>query len=159
MTERGVVTAVEDGEATVSFEPSERCVSCRRCAGANDGKRMVMRVRTRKNVRPGDMVTIEVNPRALLSSAFLVFVLPLFMFIIGVLASVPLLERTGIEMDKNLAGILAGLILMTVTFVFVFLFERRSSHVSALSPRIVAIEKEASLPTAADNTTSEDDND
>ena len=118
-----------------------------------------MRVKTRKDVRPGDTVTVEVSPRALLSSAFLVFMLPLIMFIIGILAAIPLLSRTGLRMDKNLAGIVVGLSLMILTFVLVFLFERRPSRVSALSARIVAIEREASSPMTTEDATSEDDND
>ena len=161
MIERGVVTEVEGGEATVSFVPSGSCASCRGCASTNGGKRMVMRVKTHRDVRSGDTVTVEVNPRAVLSSAFLVFLLPLIMFVIGTLAAVPLFGRAGLRMNRNLAGILVGLGLMILTFAFVFVFERRASRVSALSPRIVEIERKAPSPPPAEDATSEseDDND
>ena len=141
MIEKGIVTKIKGGEATVSFVPSESCTSCKGCACGKDGKTMIMQVKTDRDVAPGDIVTIEVNSRALLSSAFIVFVLPLIVFITGILSAAPLFRRMNINIDGNTAGIFVGLTLMLLTFALVFIFERRRSRVSALSPRIIAVEK------------------
>ncbi|GAH31968.1 unnamed protein product [marine sediment metagenome] len=93
MIEKGIATNIEDGEVTVNFVPSENCASCKGCACGNDDKTMIMRVKTDRDVSPGDIVTVEVSSRALLSSAFIVFVLPLIVFIIGILSAAPLFRR------------------------------------------------------------------
>jgi len=151
MIEKGIVTNIEGGEATVSFVPSENCASCKGCACGKDGKTMIMRVKTDRDVDPGDIVTVEVSSRALLSSAFIVFVLPLIVFIIGILSAAPLFRRINVNMDGNTAGIFVGLTLMLLTFALVFIFERRRSRVSALSPRIIAIEKTPSTAVHSKN--------
>jgi len=153
MIEKGVVTEVSDGEAVVSFVPSENCLSCKGRACGKDGKTMLMHVKAGKEVEPGDMVTVEVNSRPLLSSSFMVFLLPLIMFIIGALAAAPFFRKMNLAIDDNAVGILAGLALMILTFVFVFVFERRRSRVSALSPSIIGIEKETSAASHAENET------
>ena len=153
MIEKGLVTEVSDGEAVVSFVPSENCLSCRGCACGKDGKTMLMRVKAVKEVEPGDIVTVEVNSRALLSSGFMVFILPLIIFIIGALAAAPLFRKMNLSMDSNAVGILVGFVLMIVTFFIVFVFEQRRSHVSALSPRIIGIEKETPSVLHAENKT------
>ena len=110
---------------------------------------MYMRVTVDEEVAPGDIVTVEVSSRALLSSGFMVFILPLIMFIIGAIVASPIFDRMEIGMKSSTAGILVGFGLMILTFALVFVFERKSSRVSALSPRIVSIEKRGPEPSDA----------
>ena len=100
-------------------------------------------------------MTLEVSSRALLSSGFKVFLLPLIMFLVGALAAAPLFRKANVTMDTNAAGILVGFGLMIVTFALVFVFERKKSRVSALSPRIVAVEKRTHPVSPANNMTTE----
>ena len=116
MIEKGLVISVKDGEALVSFVPTDKCASCCGCSAGKDSSSMQMSIKTEKKVLPGDTVSVEVNPRALLSSAFMVFLLPLIMFIVGTLIAVAVLDRTNLLVNKNTVGMIAGFTMMIITF-------------------------------------------
>ncbi|MDZ7317322.1 MAG: SoxR reducing system RseC family protein [candidate division KSB1 bacterium] len=81
MKEIGIIVQVDDGRAVVQINRSENCGSCTACQAFGEN---VMRVEAANPIggRVGDRVQVVIEPRRVVKSAALVFLLPL-VFMVG----------------------------------------------------------------------------
>ena len=79
MLERGRVHSVDKrGFATVRFDRQESCEKCRMCAPTKDGMKVEVRVENTLSATAGDVVSVQMADRAVLVSATVVYLIPLF---------------------------------------------------------------------------------
>lgn len=108
MNERGKVTKIKRGNATVTFDRKSACDQCRMCAASKSGKTVEVTVPNKLNAAVGDTVEVTMGSKYVLTAVFIVYVIPLILVTISVFAFRPL---------GDLAQIIA-----TVVSVFLGLF-------------------------------------
>jgi len=138
--ERGVVIEVKDGRALVEVTPAEGCgkgCSCSAVEG-NAGLRRV-ELDAPEGLRPGSVVTLEVSSGHVVASSAVVFLVPPAFFVLGAVASKPLLAATGIGMNPDLGMMLFGAVAFLVGLAGALVFSRRGAKRNWLQPRIAEV--------------------
>lgn len=72
---------------------------------------------------PGQNVEIEMNTKIFMNAVILNYVLPLIMLIIGIFAGSSLASILNLNISKDLPGFLLGLVLMAVSYTFVYFID------------------------------------
>lgn len=115
MTERGVVTKVKGGKATVQFDRKSACDSCHMCAVTKDGMKVQIVIENTLGALVGDFVSVRMGERFVLTAALIVYIIPLVLVGIGVGAGSLLSELA--QALLAVGGLVAG-------FVIAFLLDR-----------------------------------
>ena len=144
MIEKGIITEINGGEVTIIIARTDACAGCKGCLLSSDRKSMLLKAKASPDFSVGDIVSFEINPGAVMRSSFLVLFFPLVMFIIGILAGGRVVNRLFPLLDKNTAGIIAGVVFLVITFAVVYFIEHMPSRIAALYPRIISVEKPSS---------------
>ena len=84
MTERGVVTKVKGGRATVEFDRKSACDSCHMCAVTKDGMKVKIVIENSLNAAVGDVVSVSMGGRFVLTAALIVDIIPIVLVGVGV---------------------------------------------------------------------------
>ena len=84
MTERGVVTAVKGRRATVEFDRKSACDSCHMCAVTRDGMKVKIVIENTLGAERGDIVTVSMGERFVLTAALVVYIIPLVLVGVGI---------------------------------------------------------------------------
>lgn len=113
-------------EITRSTACGESCASCGLCPGRTAKVVAINEI----GAKSGDTVIIDMSDKKVLGAAFLVYIVPLIMLIIGYCLSYPIFRSEGIS-------ILTGFILMAVTFIVLMRADRKLRR--KYIPRIVKI--------------------
>lgn len=79
----GVVTAVEDGVATVRFQRSAMCAHCGACLAVGD-KELEMRVANTLGAKVGDCVEVGLAGKRVVQASLLAYLVPLVFLLAGV---------------------------------------------------------------------------
>jgi sigma-E factor negative regulatory protein RseC len=119
--EIGCVTSVEGDAATVSMPMSGECKKCGICAVSSGGREVLLEARNDAGARAGDMVEIEIAPGRVLAAAFIIYMIPILMTIVGFLIGSAV---AGGDPDASLPIALA-VVFLVVSFVLVWLYDRR----------------------------------
>ncbi len=115
MTERGVVVKVKGGRATVRFDRKSACDSCQMCAVTKDGMKVEVMLENNLNASVGDTVCVQMGDKFVLTSAVIVYIIPLILVGAGI----------GIgTLISEIAQILFALGGLVVGFVIAFLLDR-----------------------------------
>jgi sigma-E factor negative regulatory protein RseC len=129
------VVSVKDGRATLELAQSDHCKSCGICA-CGAGSMMRVEVQAIEGLRPGQSVVVAIDRSVSISSALVLFGLPLLGLISGALLGhhVPLLG-----MSRDLSAALLGLGLVAVAFLVALLYERKVARYKHPEPSILRI--------------------
>mgnify|MGYP001090948900 FL=1 len=97
MEERGRVVKVENGVAEVEMERTSACARCGICL-LSSGDKPILYAKDSLGVRPGDEVTVSMESKEVLKTAFLIYLFPLVGLIAGYFLGVKVFrtEATGI---------------------------------------------------------------
>ncbi len=140
MIEKGKVLGIRDGEATIELAETEHCRSCNICSSLGERKKREMRIEAVEGLEEGQEVTIEIESKAVLKAGFLVFIMPLLMFIVGALIAEKVFGLLGVGIGKDAGAFLLGFLFLIVTFAIVYFADKRARKKRKLEPRIVEIE-------------------
>ena len=127
----GTVEKVENGRATVRFLRSSACKSCGACLTAGDSE-MEVTVKDTLGVQPGELVTVELSKRAMLSAAALCYLLPLAGLLVGVIVGSFLGEWVAFGL---------GLGLCAAMFLVLHFVDRRAKANGRYEPQLVSVMK------------------
>jgi len=119
--EIGCVMSLQGDTAVVSMPMSGSCKSCGLCMIADNGKEVLVLARNSAGAAQGDSVEIEVSAGRVVAAAFIVYMIPVFMTIIGFVVGN---WMAGGAEDANLPIILA-IVFLAASFVGVWLYDRR----------------------------------
>ena len=136
--EPGEVVEVRDGSAIVSMAAAAhaQCGSCGMCKMAEDGERRLTAVRAPEGVQPGDKVTVEIPVPGPAQSAAILFLVPLVIFIGGLLAAEQL-RASGVIPGGGGLSVLVALGLAVLWYVAVGMYDRHLRRSAEHQPRIV----------------------
>ena len=124
MIEHATVVEIKGDRAVVELERTAQCGHCRACLSTGGGK-MRIELDTAPGISVGDRVEIEVAISRL-KAVFTIFVLPLVAVLLGAVLGNYL---TGVYFPDarhpNLLAILLALALVLLTYLGVYLYERK----------------------------------
>jgi positive regulator of sigma E activity len=121
MREYGVVIKNDADGIAVKMQNSFSCEGCSLCH-INEGKEHILFLQQDFPVRPGEKVEIEIKPAFAVTSALLLFFLPLVMLIVGYYLFQYFLPSSGVvRVYRGIVGALVGFIL---SYVFIYFYDR-----------------------------------
>jgi len=140
MRERGVVINVTGGRALIEVTPAEGCGKSCSCSAVEGNARLRrIELEAPDGVRPGSLVTLEVDSGQVLASSAVVFLVPLVLLMAGAIVSKPLLAPLGLRMSPDAGMLLCGAVGFLVGLAGAILFSRRGARRGWLKPRIVEV--------------------
>lgn len=140
MTETGRVVSVNDDAAVVAMRMSGACKKCGLCMTSGDGKEVLLLARNDADAAMGDAVEVEISPGRVLAAAFVVYLIPVLMTVVGFLVGSAV---SGGSEESDLP-ILLAVVFLVVSFVGVWLFDvhiRKSDRREATVRRVLTDEE------------------
>jgi len=119
--EIGCVVSVKDDAAVVAMPMSGACEKCGMCMMSGDGREVMLLAKNDAGAGDGDTVEIEIAAGRVVASAFLIYMVPVIMTIIGFLVGNTF---TGGAEDSPLP-IVTAIVFLVVSFVAVGLYDLR----------------------------------
>ncbi len=134
--EEGIVKEVKDGIAQIILNESGSCSSCAAKAVCKSGEdeQKILPARDTLGVHPGDKVRIAINGRNILTAAFLLYGLPLVLFLAGIFFGIKYFVH-----QKELWGTVLGFVLIAVYAVILNIFSNKKKNKDKLIPEIIFI--------------------
>ncbi|MBQ6558086.1 MAG: SoxR reducing system RseC family protein [Clostridia bacterium] len=131
MYQKGIIKKTVKNIADVEIQRSTACgESCASC-GLCPGQTAVVKADNAIGAKSGDTVIIDMADQKVLGAAFLVYIVPVVVLIIGYFIGYAIFKT-------EIYGAVTGFILMAVTFVIIMMFDKRLKN--KYTPRIVSIE-------------------
>jgi sigma-E factor negative regulatory protein RseC len=134
MEETGTVTEIRDRVALVSTGAKGACHSCsaRGVCHLGGQKTMVVEAGNTIGAQVGDVVRIRLNSRSVLGAAFLLYLVPLLVFIGGLILGQALTHN-------QIWAVMLGFLCMAGTYAGIRVLDRRISRSAKMRPEIVEI--------------------
>lgn len=115
--EIGHVTKVDHGKVKIQLTPGSQCTGCGAksfCSALGETVR-VLEVESKENVNPGDMVSLKFSASSKLTSAMIIFILPIIFMIAGYFLMTSLyINSEGWGVIGSLLGLVFGFIVIRV---------------------------------------------
>lgn len=136
--EAGVVVDVGPDSVRVALDAAAhgQCGSCGICQRDAQGKSVSLVLRTTEELKVGDRVTVEIPGPGAALSGFLLFFLPLVLFIGGILATEHF-RSTGAITAESWLSVVVGFGLMVLSYAAAALYDRRLRRAPQHQPRLV----------------------
>lgn len=148
MRECGQVVAIEGRRVQVKVVRGDKCGECRACHAFGEGTGLI-EADNAIGAGVGDLVEVEVNPKAVVRHSFLIFIFPLLLFLAGYALgrALPWPQTLGAEGR----GVVAAFLLLGFGFLLVRGYDRYYARSGAQSAVVVAFalpSAEPSLPSS-----------
>jgi sigma-E factor negative regulatory protein RseC len=132
--QEGIVLEVIGSMAKVKTSRHNDCENCGACPG---NSAMVLEARNDIGARPGQRVAIEIREINMLQAAFIVYILPLIVVCIGIIAGWNLAQRLGSEpLWFQVAG---GVVAFIMSVVYIKYFDTSARTDIKMQPTITRI--------------------
>ena len=144
LIEKGIVVKSHGGTADVVIVDSANCEECSAkilCKPGKDNSSRTIQVDDKFNVVPGDEVSISIEGKKLLAASFLLYGLPLILFLGGIFGGMYLFETPGLN---EVFSFSLGLVLITAYFGVVFL-RAGKLKISKVTPQIISVRRKSQI--------------
>lgn len=125
----GTVVSLNRGNAVIQFKRGTMCDHCGACDAAGSGF-MRVELENRCGAKVGDSVRVSMSGRTLVSASVLAYVIPLALFLCGILIGVQFSE---------LMGIVLGILFCGVSFFVLRAVEKRIKPTKRFEPVMTGI--------------------
>lgn len=123
MDKIGYVSNVENGFAEVEVQRISACGGgCKTCAGC-DTPFLKVKLPNRIDAKKGDVVELQAHTRKVLKYTLIMYIIPITMFLFGIIMGVSILQRNNIE-EYELLGFLIGLVFLVLSLFILRLVDR-----------------------------------
>jgi sigma-E factor negative regulatory protein RseC len=133
-TEQGLVIEVIDDLAKIKVGRHSDCKNCGACPGSDS---VVVSAKNKIGAKPGQRVLIEIKETNVLSSAFIVFILPLIALFIGVILGGVIGKYMGLNVF--MFQVIGGIITFALSIIIVKVFDKANAANEKSKPVIVRI--------------------
>ncbi len=86
MKQCGQIVQIMNGTAKVKMQRHSSCSGCKACKMGSSDKPIELEALNKLDAREGDWVEVEMENQYVLTAAFMMYMIPLFFLVIGVLA-------------------------------------------------------------------------
>lgn len=140
MNEYGTVIELHDGKAVVRIKRHAACGDCKACElGVSNLSELDVDVDNQLGAEVGDQVRVEMQTPDVLKAAFLVYTVPLFALMTGILSVYFATKNSG-EPNEALM-IIVGAILMVISGFFVRSRDKKIRETSDFTPKMTEVKK------------------
>lgn len=141
MDQVGYVTKINGDLAEISVRRSSACGhSCDSCKGGCSVQGITIISKNVVGARVGDYVEIKTQTSAVLKSAFILYIIPLSMMIVGVLAGIKIFQKLGFASYESW-GFLLGVIFLGLSYILLKIIDRKAKQKNEISFEITTIYK------------------
>lgn len=136
MKEIGIIKEVKGKRASVIIQRSAACGDCGACQVGKEKMTMEANAYNTIGAKEGDKVEVEMEFVNVLKASFILYGIPLVLFIIGILMGeyLPILP-----IDKALNGFVIGSVLMLLSFVIIKYLDQKGVFSLKYEPQITHI--------------------
>lgn len=138
MREKAIVVSKNGNKAEVEVIRTSACAKCRACSLGSEKKVIKVWVQNDVNANVGQVVEIEIENRALISATFIMYVIPLVSFLLGVILGLNFANTLNIAWEEPFS-LLTGLLFMSLAFLAIYLNNKRFEKSRMFTSRIVNI--------------------
>lgn len=130
----GIVKAKNNKKIFVEFTRESACgESCESCnAKCAESEQELFEFNNTISAEVGDIVKIKTNDRSVLSYKFLVYGLPLLIFMSSISISYYIFNRIGL-INKDLMSLMVGILSFVISFIILRKVDSRFGHISGSS--------------------------
>lgn len=130
----GIVKAKNNKKIFVEFTRESACgESCESCnAKCAESEQELFEFNNTISAEVGDIVKIKTNDRSVLSYKFLVYGLPLLLFMSSISISYYIFNRVGL-INKDLMSLIVGILSFVISFIILRKVDSRFGHISGSS--------------------------
>ena len=125
----GTVVSLNNGNAVIQFRRGTMCDHCGACE-ASGRDMMKIELQNRLGAKAGDLVRVSMSGRSLVTASVLAYVIPLALFLAGVLIGVQFSELTGIFL---------GILFCAVSFFVLRAVEKKVGRTDRFEPVMTEI--------------------
>ncbi len=117
MEQIGYIRNTSNGMAEVEVRRISGCGgSCSSCGGSCDVPSIIIKIENSIGAKPGDYVEIKGQSNKIIRYALIVYMIPFFMLILGIMMSTVLLKSLGIN-NSELYSFLIGILFLGISFL------------------------------------------
>ena len=139
MKEIGIVSGIQGKKAQVIIQRSSACGDCGACQVGKNKLTMETNAVNAVGAQRGDQVEVEMSFVNILKASLILYGIPLIVFILGVFAGnyIPFQNQP----DNPLISFLSGLLLMTLSYIVIKIFDQKGVFSVKYEPHITNIIK------------------
>lgn len=135
----GTVTEVlMNRKAKVLMKKHSACGDCGACQHGKENMKLKIIAANEISAHVGDQVEVDMETQQVLGAAFIVYVIPLFFLIAGIVSGNYFFNEIGVS-NSEIYSALAGFILMGLSFVVIRTFEKSFQGDKKYLPTITKI--------------------
>lgn len=138
MREFGVVVGIVDDKAIVNVKRQSACGKCKACEmGKSDQKEINITAKNTVGAKLNDSVNLIMDTPDVLRAAIIVYLIPLCALLAGI--AIPALITSSMGIDGETISIVSGLVLMSLSYLFVRRKDKDLEATKKYEPEITEI--------------------
>jgi len=142
----GVVISVERNVAKVEIQKHSSCSNCSACKLGDENSSLVAEVYNQIGAKVGQTVYIDMESKQVLSAAFIVYIIPLFSLLAGIMLASTILNTIGIMKNADIYSAIVGFFMMTASFVIIRLKDKKFKSSGKYLPMITEVVNDGEGP-------------
>ena len=137
MIEQGIVQKTEDRYAVVQIYKNGSCDGCNLCDSAGPGENKILRVVNKQLADKGDWVEVQVSTGAVITSAIMIFIVPVLFIIIGYIIGEKIESRFYPEF--SFISTLSAILFLGAAILLIRRFDKKTKASDAHMPYVSRI--------------------
>lgn len=146
MQKAGVVISVEKDIAKVEIQKHSSCSNCSACKLGDENSSVVAEVYNEIGVKVGQTVYIDMESKQVLSAALIMYVIPLFSLLAGIIGASIVLNAIGITGNTDVYSAIVGFFIMTASFVIIRFKDKKLKSSGKYLPMITEVVNDGEGP-------------
>lgn len=118
------VKEVVADEAVVMLERTTACGECGQCMVGKKNLHMELRMKNTLNAKVGDLVTVEMEMKGVLSASLIMYGIPLICFILGCFLGSKYLAAV-ISINSDLAALIGAVALTALSYLVIKIMDKK----------------------------------
>ena len=133
-----VIEVLKNNKAKVLMRKHSACGDCGACQHGKENMKLNIIAANEISAQSGDIVEVDMETQNVLGAAFIVYVIPLFLLIIGIIAGNYFFNKIGFT-NSEIYSALTGFMLMAISFAVIKTFEKSFQGDKKYLPTITKI--------------------
>ncbi|EOD00650.1 SoxR reducing system RseC family protein [Caldisalinibacter kiritimatiensis] len=139
MEQVGFVSKVEGNKATVIVRRVTSCGdSCSTCSGSCSVPGLTVDIDNTIGAKKGDYVEVRTRTKTILKSAFLVYIIPLVLMVVGIALGIYVFKGLGFDNYESI-GLLTGLVALGISYVILRIVDNKIKRNNSIDFEMVRI--------------------
>lgn len=118
------VKEVIGDEAVVMLERTTACGECGQCMVGKKNLHMELKMKNTLDAKPGDMVTVEMEMKGVLSASLIMYGIPLVFFILGCFIGSKCVAPA-LAINSDLAALITAVVFTALSYLAIKIMDRK----------------------------------